>query len=356
MFQVVTRKSGTTIICTRNRIQHYAHRSINKRHTHGKHCTLDTGRKSLCTDSTSLHTGNSLCTDSSSLHSGTNSPVCAGYSLHTHSHGHNSLHTRTFNTTAPLPLVIRRTFSQVPDKKDTPQPPMSNGTNIPSTSKQQKEQQVTPSSKSGAGPLAAPPRRRRKPTVEEEIKWTKKYDIKRGLLWILLGLIIKIAYDAYYNHVQQQLYADPKAVETLWNQVGEDTWLEGKLTRAVQQRYGNKVHMTGPLTATKNRQLRYWGTTDYLNKVNMFFLRFRLRIWEDVGTLQITAPVAGSKLSGQLHLRAFTQDDNWVLEKAWLEDEDMIIELKRRIDLDFLMNPDAEFLIEASKQQRETMR
>lgn len=52
-------------------------------------------------------------------------------------------------------------------------------------------------------------------------------------------------------------------------------------------------------------------------------------------------------------MRAYTRHKRWILERAWLEDDDMIIELQRRVNLDFLMNPDADVLLELERQRSE---
>lgn len=60
-------------------------------------------------------------------------------------------------------------------------------------------------------------------------------------------------------------------------------------------------------------------------------------------------PVKGSKREGELHIKAYTRDAEWVLLKSWIEDEEMIIEVKRRIDLDYLMNSNSEALHDIQK-------
>ena len=65
--------------------------------------------------------------------------------------------------------------------------------------------------------------------------------------------------------------------------------------------------------------------------------------------MHIVVPVKGSKRQGELHVKAYTRDKEWVLLKSWVEDDEMIIEVKRRIDLDYLMNSKSDALHEIEK-------
>jgi hypothetical protein len=49
-------------------------------------------------------------------------------------------------------------------------------------------------------------------------------------------------------------------------------------------------------------------------------------------------------------VKAYTRDGNWILLKSWMEDEEMIIEIKRRIDLDYLFNNKSNVLLEIEGQ------
>jgi len=66
----------------------------------------------------------------------------------------------------------------------------------------------------------------------------------------------------------------------------------------------------------------------------------------------MVVPVKGSKREGVLHVRAYTRDRRWIVDKAWLEDAEMIVEVKRRVNFDFILNPEPDLLIELEKQQR----
>jgi len=112
------------------------------------------------------------------------------------------------------------------------------------------------------------------------------------------------------------------------------------MPRTLKQRFGMGLSIDGPISITKKSQERYWGTLDYVENVKIFILRLRTRIWEDIGTIQITVPFKGEAKSGLFHATAYTRDRTWVLQRAWVEDDKMIIEIKRRIDLEFLLNPD----------------
>jgi hypothetical protein len=93
--------------------------------------------------------------------------------------------------------------------------------------------------------------------VDEEIKYTKKWDIKRyailsllsskdlrlrGLLFSLIIVLVKIAYDAYRNEQQKALYAgleDEDGQQALWKQCGTDAFDEAR--RAM---YGDDIFRT----------------------------------------------------------------------------------------------------------------
>lgn len=71
-----------------------------------------------------------------------------------------------------------------------------------------------------------------------------------------------------------------------------------------------------------------------------------------MGTVQLSYPVQGSVRQDRLHVRCFTRHDRWLVERAWIEDEEMQIELQRRVNLDFLLNPDADILLDLERQRQ----
>eukprot|EP01125_Pyxidicula_operculata_P001025 TRINITY_DN10900_c0_g1_i1.p1 TRINITY_DN10900_c0_g1~~TRINITY_DN10900_c0_g1_i1.p1 ORF type:complete len:243 (+),score=27.18 TRINITY_DN10900_c0_g1_i1:12-740(+) len=205
----------------------------------------------------------------------------------------------------------------------------------------------------GSGKVPSRVLKKRKPTVEEEIILTKKYDLKRLAVFTTCVFACKVLYDAYQNHRQKTLYESENCAMNIWNQVGSDTWNEGRRTKTVRQRYGPKLSLSSDLMNVKNpevkieekSQLLDFNTFEYITEEKIFFLRFRFRIWEDIGTVHIRAPVYSENMKGDIHVVAYTRDGSWILKKSWIEDDDMIIELKKRIDImDFFSNPDPDVL------------
>eukprot|EP01124_Arcella_intermedia_P026666 TRINITY_DN5068_c0_g1_i1.p1 TRINITY_DN5068_c0_g1~~TRINITY_DN5068_c0_g1_i1.p1 ORF type:complete len:284 (+),score=63.03 TRINITY_DN5068_c0_g1_i1:51-902(+) len=191
--------------------------------------------------------------------------------------------------------------------------------------------------------------KKRKPTVEEEIRSFKSYELKLGLLLCVGIVLAKILYDAYCNYVQNKLFEEETG-ETFWKQVGEDVFREGKSVRLIRNRFG-KIEMKGPLEMSKRRQERFWGTFEYIENAKLIFLRFRARIWEDIGTVKFSVPIEGENEKGHFHATAYTRDRKWILQRAWVEDDEMLIEIKRRIELDFLLNPDVDFLVNLNQKE-----
>lgn len=191
---------------------------------------------------------------------------------------------------------------------------------------------------------------KRAPTVEEEIDYTKKKDLWR-MWFLLMGVMIgKVVYDAYCNTLQHASYDDENVVERLWNELGEDTLHEGGRSRLMKQRYGKNITVDKEgMKILKKKQKRVWNTSEWVEKAAFLFLRYRWRIWEDIGTVEIVIPVQGQIRSGEIHVKAYTRDRHWILARSWFEDDEMIIEVKRRIDLKFILNPDAEFLREVER-------
>jgi hypothetical protein len=49
----------------------------------------------------------------------------------------------------------------------------------------------------------------------------------------------------------------------------------------------------------------------------------------------ISVPIKGCNREGELKIKAYTRDDRWILSKAWMEDDDMIIEIKKRLTMKY---------------------
>lgn len=50
--------------------------------------------------------------------------------------------------------------------------------------------------------------------------------------------------------------------------------------------------------------------------------------------------------------QAFTRHNRWIVEKSYLEDEDMVIEIRRRVNADFFFHPDENFILEIEKRAK----
>lgn len=99
-------------------------------------------------------------------------------------------------------------------------------------------------------------------------------------------------------------------------------YLVSYITSLVRQRFGRGVDITGAPEVLKKRSLRYYNTFEYVNEAPMFILRFRYRIWEDIGTLHVAYPIEGVHRRGKLHVRARTRHNKWILVRlpfAWAE-------------------------------------
>jgi len=154
--------------------------------------------------------------------------------------------------------------------------------------------------------------------------------------------------------VQRKLVQSPDAAASLMDQVGNSLFADAKSSPVVRTYWGGHMDVGTPPIVDRREVQRRLGTVDWINEAVMLMLRLRLRLWEDVGWLQVSVPVFGQQRVGHLKIRAYTRHNRWIVDRAWLEDHDLIVELQRRITAEYLTSKEGEDLMQQLERDGKT--